>query len=104
MELFRDDQYLEIRNVDEEDAGVYTCVAENLAGKAKQNLELQVLGEDSNKIINNFIFTSILVSPRMENDTTAIEAVFNSTINLTCSAYGNPKPTVGKPIVGGKRF
>jgi hypothetical protein len=45
MELFRDDQYLEIRNVNEQDAGIYTCLAENLAGKAKQNLELQVLGK-----------------------------------------------------------
>lgn len=30
----------------------------------------------------------------MENDITNIEAIFNSTVNLTCSAYGNPKPTV----------
>jgi hypothetical protein len=45
MELFRDDQYLEIRNITERDSGIYTCIAENLAGKAKQNLELQVLGE-----------------------------------------------------------
>jgi hypothetical protein len=45
MELFRDEQYLEIRNVNEQDAGIYTCLAENLAGKAKQNLELQVLSK-----------------------------------------------------------
>jgi hypothetical protein len=45
MELFRDDQYLEIRNMNEQDAGTYSCLAQNLAGKAKQNLELQVLGE-----------------------------------------------------------
>jgi hypothetical protein len=32
----------------------------------------------------------------MGNDTTIIEAIFNSTVNLTCSAYGNPKPTVNK--------
>jgi hypothetical protein len=37
---------------------------------------------------------TILVSPRIENDITNIEAIFNSTVNLTCSAYGNPKPTV----------
>lgn len=30
----------------------------------------------------------------MTNDLTTIEAIYNSTINLTCSAYGNPKPTV----------
>ena len=36
---------LEIRNVNEQDAGSYTCLAENLAGKAKQNLQLQVLGK-----------------------------------------------------------
>ncbi|CAF0756370.1 unnamed protein product [Rotaria sp. Silwood1] len=77
IQLFRDDQYLEIRNVNEKDAGIYTCVAENLAGKAKQNLELQVL-----------------VPPRIENDITNIEAIYNSTVNLTCSAYGNPKPTI----------
>ncbi len=46
MELFRDDQYLEIRNVNEQDAGIYTCLAENLAGTAKQNLEFQVLGKN----------------------------------------------------------
>ncbi|CAF3915835.1 unnamed protein product [Rotaria sp. Silwood2] len=77
IQLYRDDQYLEIRYVNEQDAGIYTCVAENLAGKAKQNLELQVL-----------------VPPRIENDTTNIEAIFSSTVNLTCSAYGNPKPTI----------
>jgi hypothetical protein len=31
----------------ERDSGIYTCIAANLAGKAKQNLELQVLGEYS---------------------------------------------------------
>lgn len=45
MEFFRDDQYLEIQYVNEQDAGIYTCIAENLAGKAKQNVELQVLGK-----------------------------------------------------------
>ena len=45
MDLLRDDQYLEIRTVREQDAGVYTCAAQNLAGKAEQNLELEVLGE-----------------------------------------------------------
>jgi hypothetical protein len=39
----------------------------------------------------------------MENDITSIEAVFNSTINLTCSAYGNPKPTVNE-LVKKKNF
>jgi hypothetical protein len=34
----------------------------------------------------------------MENDITTIEAIFNSTVNLTCSAYGNPKPTVNKSL------
>ncbi|CAF2244305.1 unnamed protein product [Rotaria magnacalcarata] len=77
IQLFRDDQYLEIRNVNEQDAGDYTCLAENLAGKAKQSLELHVL-----------------VPPRIENDITIIEVTINSTFNLTCSAYGNPKPTI----------
>lgn len=45
METLRDDQYLEIRSVNEDDAGIYTCVAQNSAGKAKQNLEFQILGE-----------------------------------------------------------
>lgn len=45
MELFRDDQYLEIRSVNERDAGNYTCIAENIAGKAKHRVELQVLGK-----------------------------------------------------------
>ncbi len=43
-------------------------------------------------------YYSIVVSPRMENDITTIEAIFNSTVNLTCSAYGNPKPTVNKSL------
>jgi hypothetical protein len=55
MELLRDDQFLEIRNVNEHDAGIYTCLAENLAGKAKQNLELQVLGKDFYDKIHHFI-------------------------------------------------
>ena len=45
MDLLRDNQYLEIRNVREQDTGVYTCTAQNLAGKAEQTLELDVLGE-----------------------------------------------------------
>lgn len=49
MEFFRDDQYLEIRNLNEQDAGIYTCIAENLAGKAKQNVELQVLGKSNQR-------------------------------------------------------
>ncbi|CAF0852080.1 unnamed protein product [Adineta ricciae] len=77
VELFRDDQYLEIRYVNERDAGNYTCVAENIAGKAKHRVELQVL-----------------VPPRFGNDQTNIEAIFNSTINLTCTTYGNPKPII----------
>lgn len=35
-----------------------------------------------------------LVPPSIENDITNIEVIFNSTFNLSCSAYGNPKPTV----------
>ncbi len=60
MELFRDEQYLEIRNVNEQDAGIYTCLAENLAGKAKQNLELQVLSKyiSMDKINNLILFQS----------------------------------------------
>jgi hypothetical protein len=55
MELFRDDQYLEIRNITERDSGIYTCLAENLAGKAKQNLELQVLGEYLFELIRQIV-------------------------------------------------
>ncbi|UJR25150.1 hypothetical protein I4U23_006509 [Adineta vaga] len=77
IELFRDDQYLEIRNINERDAGNYTCIAENLAGKSKHKIELQVL-----------------VPPRFGNDIINIELIFNSTINLTCTTYGNPKPTI----------
>ena len=101
MEFVRDDQYFEIRNVIEQDAGMYTCIAENLAGKAKQNLELQVLGKNSSFQLHRKITKFILVSPRIDNDLTTIEANWNSTINLTCSAYGNPKPTVNQNIICG---
>lgn len=58
MDFFRDDQYLEIRNVIEQDAGMYTCIAENLAGKAKQHLELQVLGKkQTREKYNKFHFS-----------------------------------------------
>ncbi len=60
MELFRDDQYLEIRNITERDSGIYTCLAENLAGKAKQNLELQVLGEYLFELIRQIVRCSFL--------------------------------------------
>lgn len=56
IQSFRDHQYLEIRHVNEQDAGVYTCIAENLAGRAKQNLELQVLG--------NFLYFNLILSER----------------------------------------
>ncbi len=59
IELFRDDQYLEIRNVNEQDAGIYTCLAENLAGKAKQNLDLQVLSKYLNDKINDLILFNL---------------------------------------------
>lgn len=44
MDFFRDDQYLEIRSIQERDAANYTCLAENVAGTARQELELDVLG------------------------------------------------------------
>lgn len=34
------------------------------------------------------------VPPSFGVDRTEIEAIFNSTINLTCTTYGHPKPTV----------
>ena len=104
MEFFRDDQYLEIRNVIEQDAGMYTCIAENLAGKAKQNLELQVLGKQVHFNRVGKTRSLILVSPRITNDLTTIEASFNATINLTCSAYGNPKPTVNNHRLHADKF
>ena len=45
MELLRNQQYLEIRHINEQDAGIYSCVAQNMAGQAKQNLQVQVLGK-----------------------------------------------------------
>lgn len=70
------------------------CLAENLAGKAKQNLELQVLRMSDGVFLWFSKENWILVPPKFRDDLVSIEAVINSTINLTCSAYGNPKPTV----------
>ena len=99
MELLRDDQYLEIRNVTEHDEGIYTCLAQNLAGKAKQNLVLQVLGRlklDFETMASEFVLKKnvYLVPPRIEQEPTMIEAIVNSSVNLACLASGNPKPTV----------
>ena len=96
LELLRDQQYLEIRHVKEDDAGIYTCSAENLAGKAKQDLELHVLGEKKS-LLFSVVHSLLLVPPRLGHDALNIEATVNSTVNLTCSAYGKPKPTVSGP-------
>ncbi|XP_043928376.1 roundabout homolog 1 isoform X1 [Protopterus annectens] len=76
----RDDHTLKIRRVTASDMGSYTCVAENMVGKAEASatLTVQVLSEPP----------QFIVKPRDQ-----VVAV-GRTVTFQCEAAGNPQPAI----------
>ncbi|NXK72500.1 HMCN2 protein, partial [Amazona guildingii] len=64
---------LQILNAQEEDAGTYSCVADNGAGEAVKNYSVKVLGEHAVK---------------------EVKARVNSTVMLECETWAVPEPTI----------
>ncbi|XP_015679605.1 roundabout homolog 1 [Protobothrops mucrosquamatus] len=81
----RDDHTLKIRKVMAGDMGSYTCVAENMVGKAEASATLTVQGFD-------FISPSepphFVVKPRDQ------VATLGRTVTFQCEATGNPQPAI----------
>ncbi|XP_076984267.1 hemicentin-2 [Tamandua tetradactyla] len=82
---------LRMTQVQEQDRGLYSCLASNEAGEVRRNFSVEVL-----------------VPPSIENDD--LEEVMKvpegQTANLTCNATGHPQPKVmwfkdGRPLAGG---
>uniref|UniRef100_A0A8C6J2I3 Uncharacterized protein n=1 Tax=Melopsittacus undulatus TaxID=13146 RepID=A0A8C6J2I3_MELUD len=76
----RDDHTLKIRKVMAGDMGSYTCVAENMVGKAEASatLTVQVLSEPP----------QFVVKPRDQ------VAALGRTVTFQCEATGNPQPAI----------
>ncbi|XP_042313952.1 roundabout homolog 1 isoform X4 [Sceloporus undulatus] len=76
----RDDHTLKIRKVAAEDMGSYTCVAENMVGKAEASatLTVQVVSEPPH----------FVVKPRDQ------VVALGRTVTFQCEATGNPQPAI----------
>ncbi|XP_014802858.1 PREDICTED: roundabout homolog 1 isoform X5 [Calidris pugnax] len=76
----RDDHTLKIRKVTAGDMGSYTCVAENMVGKAEASatLTVQVVSEPP----------QFVVKPRDQ------VAALGRTVTFQCEATGNPQPAI----------
>ncbi|XP_032845393.1 roundabout homolog 1 isoform X7 [Tyto alba] len=76
----RDDHTLKIRKVMAGDMGTYTCVAENMVGKAEASatLTVQVVSEPP----------QFVVKPRDQ------VAALGRTVTFQCEATGNPQPAI----------
>ena len=84
---------LNITSIYHNDAGIYTCKADNLRENGSSNITVTVLG----KLINfytlyNFVFT---VPPTIV-DTTSVHYVIlgDTNVSIPCQATGIPAPTV----------
>lgn len=98
--LLYDGVYIEIEQLTMNDAGKYTCLAENPAGRAETSFDIDVSGRiflDSrqNKTFINEYWIC-LVAPVFNDSLTEIrlQSSINGTAKLSCLVYGFPKPTV----------
>ncbi len=92
-----DGVYIEIEHVTLNDAGRYTCLAENPAGRDENHFDIDVSSRLNFKRIRNKYFILIFLVPPLFNDSLAdvkIQALVNTTVKLVCSAYGFPKPSI----------
>ncbi|XP_074958272.1 roundabout homolog 1 isoform X6 [Phalacrocorax aristotelis] len=76
----RDDHTLKIRKVMAGDMGSYTCVAENMVGKAEASATLTVQGKN--------VSPQFVVKPRDQ------VAALGRTVTFQCEATGNPQPAI----------
>ncbi|XP_063837290.1 peroxidasin [Ostrinia nubilalis] len=66
-----------IRNIQMEDAGTYTCIAENINGRIATSAVLQ-----------------IMTTPAFITVPKDVQAVVGDSVNFTCKARGHPKPNI----------
>ncbi|XP_078083679.1 hemicentin-1-like [Mustelus asterias] len=76
---------LQILNVQEEDAGRYSCVVTNIAGEAVKDYELKV-----------FIPPLIVKDDQMTGNirATQVKTKMNTTLTLTCETWATPAPAL----------
>lgn len=80
-------------NITLKQAGTYTCLAENWAGKDYSNVQLIVSSIlFIIKLLNKFNFN--LASPKIYPEKQNISANINQTVILFCNVTGIPEPTV----------
>ncbi|XP_054440698.1 hemicentin-2 [Pteronotus mesoamericanus] len=82
---------LKMTRTQEQDRGLYSCLASNMAGEVRRNFSVEVL-----------------VPPSIENEDLeeAIKVPEGQTAHLTCNATGHPQPKVtwfkdGRPLASG---
>ncbi|XP_039085354.1 hemicentin-2 [Hyaena hyaena] len=85
---------LKVARAQEQDRGLYSCLASNEAGEVRRNFSVEVL-----------------VPPRIENEDleVAVRVPEGQTAHLTCNATGHPQPKVtwfkdGRPLAGGDAY
>lgn len=78
--LATDNKTLNIDHIKETDAGLYTCVSENILGSDEANAKIEVISQNGPPVL---IFEPY-----------DLEAIPGTTIELPCGAEGDPPPLV----------